>query len=81
MYFINFDPYIIENHMTAIYTDRTHLITTGNLEGLHDFAQSIGLKREWFQRKGRYPHYDLTTPCVSARAQQAGAILIKENKI
>ncbi|GER94827.1 hypothetical protein A45J_2714 [hot springs metagenome] len=62
--------------MNQIYTDRTHLITTGHLEGLHAFAQSIGLKREWFQGKGRFPHYDLTTPRASARAQQAGAILI-----
>ncbi len=67
--------------MNRIYTDRTHLITTGNLEGLHAFAHSIGLKREWLQDKGRYPHYDLTTPRASARAQQAGAILINSHDL
>jgi hypothetical protein len=63
--------------MNQIYTDRTHLITTGHIEDLHAFAKNIGLKREWFQGNGKYPHYDLTTPRVSARAQTAGAILIK----
>jgi hypothetical protein len=29
-----------------------------DLEALHDFAASIGLKREWFQPKSS-PHYDL----------------------
>ncbi len=29
------------------------------LEELHDMAQIIGLKREWFQDK-RYPHYDVS---------------------
>jgi len=29
------------------------------LEELHEFAQKIGMKREWFQDK-RLPHYDLT---------------------
>jgi hypothetical protein len=30
-----------------------------SLEELHDFAQKIGMKKEWFQ-DGRLPHYDLT---------------------
>jgi hypothetical protein len=36
-----------------------HMIADGN-EELHAFAKRIGLKREWFQRKSSYPHYDLT---------------------
>lgn len=39
-----------------------HLITDGEIQELHDFAQKIGLKREWFQGLPRhnYQHYDLT---------------------
>jgi hypothetical protein len=29
-------------------------------EELHDFAKSIGLKREWFQSDWRLNHYDIT---------------------
>jgi len=39
------------------YTDGTHLVAD-SFEELHEFAQSIGLRRSWFQQK-RYPHYDL----------------------
>lgn len=35
-----------------------HLMTN-DLTELHRFAQSIGLKRQWFQDK-TFPHYDLT---------------------
>ena len=34
-----------------------HMYAT-DLDELHKFAKSIGLKREWFQNK-RAPHYDL----------------------
>jgi len=36
-----------------------HLFTDGNIEELHEFAQKIGLKREWFQNKKLLKHYDL----------------------
>lgn len=43
-----------------IYFDRFgHLISSKSLEELHVFAQKIGLKREWFQNKGKLSHYDL----------------------
>ena len=35
-----------------------HLLTS-DLDELHEFAQKIGLKREWFQDT-TFPHYDLT---------------------
>lgn len=37
-----------------------HLVST-NLDDLHDFAGSIGMKKEWFQcpPKASAPHYDL----------------------
>lgn len=43
-----------------IYTDGVHLVAD-TLSELHEFAISIGLKRNYFHglRKG-HPHYDLT---------------------
>lgn len=45
-----------------------HMWTTGDVEELHAFAVSIGLKRVWFQDKPSkihegwvFGHYDLTT--------------------
>lgn len=44
-----------------------------NTAALHDFAASIGLKREWFQDRPRFPHYDIT-PAKRALAIKKGAI-------
>lgn len=41
-------------------------------EELHEFAASIGLKREWFQDHWSLPHYDLT-PNMRRKAISAGA--------
>ena len=40
----------------------SHLFTEpgGNLDELHQVAESIGLRRSWFQGSHRYPHYDVT---------------------
>lgn len=48
-----------------------HLTCDGNLEELHRFAESIGLRRAWFQRSS-IPHYDLT-PNKRALAVRSGA--------
>lgn len=45
-----------------IYTDGVHLVVNGLQEELHRFAQSVGLKRKWFQDQSDHPHYDITTP-------------------
>jgi len=37
-----------------------HMLTDGSLEELHRFANRIGMKREWFQDRKNFPHYDLT---------------------
>lgn len=52
-----------------------HLTTDGDIEELHEFAQRIGLKREWFQEHPRVPHYDLR-PSMRRKALAAGAIFI-----
>lgn len=49
-----------------------HLMSDSSVEELHDFAQSIGLKREWFQRTS-IPHYDLT-PAKRVQALKNGAV-------
>lgn len=36
-----------------------HLVAD-TIEELHEFAQLLGLKREWFQHAASYPHYDVT---------------------
>lgn len=59
-----------------IYTDGIHLITDGDLEELHEFAESIGLKRKWFQNKTRRPHYDLVAVIKVKMAVKSGAKLI-----
>jgi len=54
-------------------TKSCHLFTENiDLEELHVFAESIGLKRSWFQDKPGHPHYDLT-PLRRAAAIKAGA--------
>ncbi|MBA7484099.1 hypothetical protein ES707_19623 [subsurface metagenome] len=55
------------NHVSHLLAD--------DLPTLHHFAQSIGLKRSWFQNKSTFPHYDLT-PNKHKQAIAAGAILL-----
>lgn len=47
----------------------------GDLQELHDFAASIGLKRSWFQNKPRHPHYDLA-PSKRRLAITNGAVAV-----
>lgn len=67
----------------AVYVDRLfkveqqcwcHMICDGDLFELHEMAERIGLKREWFQ-VARVPHYDLV-PSKRALALKGGAIEI-----
>jgi hypothetical protein len=57
-----------------------HLICDGDLNELHAFATSIGMKRRWFQPHGAVPHYDL----VESKREQAvaaGAIELDRRQI
>lgn len=56
----------------SVYTDGTHLVAD-TLTQLHDFAERLGLKREWYQDHPRHPHYDLTTGRAYRRALDLGA--------
>lgn len=42
-----------------IYSDGVHLIHLGGIEALHSYAASIGIKRCWFHRGSKFPHYDI----------------------
>jgi len=60
-----------------IITDGVHLVSTRSEIELHRFADSIDLKRCWYQgvRRG-HPHYDLTTKAKVHVAILAGAQLV-----
>jgi len=56
-----------------------HMWSDNNVEELHLFAELIGMKREWFQNKPGFPHYDLTeTRRLVAISKGATAIPLRE---
>lgn len=75
-----------------IYVDRAiypksgqlwcHLFTDkgGDVDELHAFAQFIGLKRDWFQDRAGFPHYDLA-PKYRAAAVRNGARQVNEKQM
>ena len=73
------DP--LMNHGWVLHgrsTPNCHMFTDGPLEELHALAETIGLRREWFQDK-RVPHYDLT-PENRAAAIAAGAVAVDRRR-
>jgi Protein of unknown function (DUF4031) len=56
-----------------------HLVSDTSLGELHQFAESLGLRREWFQEKS-IPHYDLTG-AVYDLALERGATLVSSREI
>ena len=56
-----------------------HLVSDSSIEELHEFAASLGLRREWFQRKS-VPHYDLTGEHYEL-ALERGAVLVSSREI
>lgn len=56
-----------------------HLVSDSSIEDLHEFAASLGRRREWFQMKS-VPHYDLTGD-VYELALERGAILVSSREI
>jgi hypothetical protein len=71
--------------VTIFYDFMGHMISDTSIEELHEFAQRINLRVEWFQNKGAgkfwIPHYDLTTPNARKRAKLAGATEIDPTKL
>lgn len=65
-----------------IFTDGVHLISDQSLDELHTFADSMGLRRCWFQGgKRRHPHYDLTSKPKLEMAIVYGARLVKTKNL
>lgn len=65
-----------------IFVDKKgHLVTDEPIGALHEFAEGIGLKREWFQDKRDRPHYDLTTARMIALAMKKGAVRVRSKVI
>ena len=57
----------------------SHLVSDNSIEDLHTFAENLGLRREWFQRRS-IPHYDL----VGERFELAlarGAVLVSSREL
>lgn len=51
-------------------------MTADTLDELHEMAQRIGLRREWFQDHPVHPHYDLR-PAKRRAAIQQGATEVR----
>jgi len=62
-----------------IYTDGIHLMGNDQDE-LHTFAQSVGLKRRWFQEHLHHPHYDITTPRMLGKILSTHTVTIISTK-
>lgn len=56
-----------------------HLLAD-SLEELHSFANELGLKPEWFQKKARFPHYDVTEN-LREKALKLGAVAANNRTI
>jgi len=56
-----------------------HLFTTDIAE-LHAFARRLKLRREWYQNKERFPHYDLTAN-KREQALRLGAVPVEAGVI
>ena len=56
-----------------------HLFSDKDLNELHEFARQLGLKREWFQNKKKFPHYDITEN-KRTEAIQLGARIISRDE-
>lgn len=48
-------------------------VNPGDEESFHVMARQIGMRREWFQDKRGFPHYDLI-PTKRAKAVATGAV-------
>lgn len=56
-----------------------HMIAD-TLEELHDMADKIGMRREWFQDKASFPHYDVPL-FRKKKALEFGAIEVDRREI
>ena len=64
-----------------ILTDGVHLVSDTSLDELHKFAQSIDLKRHWFQVHRCHPHYDIVTLKMYRKVIAKGAVEINRKDL
>jgi len=69
----------------GVHVKWSHLFSDSDTQELHDFALKLGLKREWFQDKKKFPHYDIVESkvklAVSLGAQEIDLKEYFKNKI
>ena len=63
-----------------IYSDGVHLMGDSENE-LHKFAESVGLKRWWFQREKRHPHYDIISKKILKRVVNGGVEICSSKEL
>jgi hypothetical protein len=63
-----------------ILTDGTHLVGYP-LEKLHKLAESVGLKRSWYQDHPKHPHYDILSKDIMKKILLKGAVLATKKQI
>lgn len=56
-----------------------HMIAD-TLEELHEMADKIGIKREWFQKNASFPHYDIPK-MRREKAVKLGAIEVNRREL
>ncbi len=57
-----------------------HLVTDGDLDELHQFAERLGINRRRFQNHPRHPHYDLL-PTSRDLAVALGAVEVTTSQL
>ena len=63
-----------------IYDFMGHMVSTHSAIELHNFADKLGMRREWYQTPGhgeKHAHYDLTTDRMKAKARRMGAVEVE----
>ena len=61
------------------WKEAAHLFVEEDLEALHSFAHSLGLKMSWYQSKSM-PHYDLTRG-MYFKALKMGAVEVSDERM
>lgn len=51
-----------------------------NIDELHEMANKLGLKREWFQDKKHHPHYDISKG-MKLKAIELGAVEVSDKQL
>jgi len=67
---------LVKPRLSRGYERWAHMVSDDSLAELHDFADLLGLRREWFQGD----HYDIR-PRQHALAQRLGAVAVDRREL